>query len=258
MLQGKLKAALRVIFKDTKRGILSLESLIPTGKDPNSEITWQTTLDILREKHPKGKMALAETLLPVSESNAAELYHDPIVFEQITGEAIRQAALRTLAHQVLILMPAIGSVHPSRLHPITSAMLWQQLPNVCVPPIFILTALVACRLIPLNKNPGVRPIGIGEVPRRIMAKVILKTIGDDIQSAAGPLQACAEADCEAAIHAMKEIYSRDDTEAILLVEATNAFNVINRQAALLSIRVLCMAVASGPAGPVLARPVFGR
>ena len=101
-----------------------------------------------------------------------------------------------------------------------------------------LTAFVACRLIPHNKNPGVRPIGIGEFPRRIMAKAILKIIGDDIQSAAGPLQACAghEAGCEAAVHAMKEIYSHDDTEAILLVDATNAFNVINRQAALHTFR----------------------
>ena len=109
-----------------------------------------------------------------------------------------------------------------------------------------LTDLVAYRLLPLNKNTGVRPIGISEVPRRIMAKAILKTIGDDIQSAAGPLQACAghEAGCEAAIHAMKEIYSRDDTEAILLVDATNAFNVINRQAALRNIHVLCPAIST--------------
>ena len=54
-----------------------------------------------------------------------------------------------------------------------------------------LTAFAACRLIPQNKNPGIRPIGIGEVPRRIIAKAIPKTIRDDIQSAAGPLQACA-------------------------------------------------------------------
>ena len=39
-----------------------------------------------------------------------------------------------------------------------------------------LSALVACRLIPLNECPGVRPIGVGEVPRRIIAKAILKTV----------------------------------------------------------------------------------
>ncbi len=98
----------------------------------------------------------------------------------------------------------------------------------------------------VNKNPGVRPIGIGEVPRRIVAKVILRTVGDDIQSAAGPLQTCAghEAGCEAAVHAMKEIYSDDDSDAVLLVDATNAFNVINRQAALHNIRVLCPAMST--------------
>ena len=31
-------------------------------------------------------------------------------------------------------------------------------------------ALIACNLIPLNKNPGVRPIGVGETLRRIMGK----------------------------------------------------------------------------------------
>ena len=54
-----------------------------------------------------------------------------------------------------------------------------------------LSGFVACRLVPLDKNPGVRPIGIGEVPRRIIAKSILKVIGNDVQEAAGPLQACA-------------------------------------------------------------------
>ena len=108
------------------------------------------------------------------------------------------------------------------------------------------SALVACRLIPLNKNPGVRPIGIGEVPRRIISKSILKVICQDIQSAAGPLQSCAghEAGCEAAVHAMKEIQELDETEAILLVDAENAFNTINRQAALHNIKVLCPGIST--------------
>ena len=35
-----------------------------------------------------------------------------------------------------------------------------------------ISTFVACHLIPLDKNPGVRQIGVGEVPRRIIAKAI--------------------------------------------------------------------------------------
>ena len=34
-------------------------------------------------------------------------------------------------------------------------------------------ALMSCRLIPLGKNPGVRPIGIGELLRRIIGKTVM-------------------------------------------------------------------------------------
>ena len=47
----------------------------------------------------------------------------------------------------------------------------------------IVLSLVACRLIVLDKNPGVHPIGVGEVVRRIITKAILHVsiIGSDIQ-----------------------------------------------------------------------------
>ena len=41
------------------------------------------------------------------------------------------------------------------------------------------------RLIALDKNPGVRPIGIGEVSRRLIAKSILRVVKSDILEAAG-------------------------------------------------------------------------
>ena len=68
-------------------------------------------------------------------------------------------------------------------------------------------ALVACRLIALNKCPGVRPIGIREVVRRILDKVILATIGKEIQDAAGALQVCAgqQAECEAVVHGVRKL-----------------------------------------------------
>ena len=105
---------------------------------------------------------------------------------------------------------------------------------------------VACRLIPLDKRPGVRPIGIGDMPHRIVAKAILYVIGDDIVLAVGPLQTCAgqSAGSEAAVYAMKNMFDDSDCEAALLVDATNAFNCVNRQAALHNISILCPAFST--------------
>ena len=93
---------------------------------------------------------------------------------------------------------------------------------------------VACRLIPLDKWPRVRPIGIGDVPQQIVAKVILYVIGGDVVSAAGPLQACAghAVGSEAAVQAMREMFEDTDFEAALFVDASNVFNCVNCQAAL--------------------------
>ena len=63
-----------------------------------------------------------------------------------------------------------------------------------------------------------------------------------VVSAAGPLQTCTglRAGIEAAIHAMRKAFEKDDTEAILLVDAENAFNNLNREAALLNIKQICV------------------
>ena len=109
-----------------------------------------------------------------------------------------------------------------------------------------LMAFVACQLIPLDKKPGVRPIGIGDVSRRIIAKAILYVIRTDIQLAAGALQTCAghDAGAEAAIHAMRDIFADNNTDAVLLVDASNAFNQVNRQCALHNISILCPSFAT--------------
>ena len=106
---------------------------------------------------------------------------------------------------------------------------------------------LANRLIPLDKgndqdgNPGIRPIGIGEILRRIIGKVVVSTIREDIINAAGPLQTCAglKSGIEASIHSMRKIFNREETEAMLLVDAENAFNNLNRKAALHNVKELC-------------------
>ena len=90
----------------------------------------------------------------------------------------------------------------------------------------ILSPFLACRLIALDKSPGVRPIGVCEMVRRIVAKAVLCVIRDDIQIAAGPFQLCAGqvAGTEAAVHTVRSVFDSDDSDAMLLVDATNAFN----------------------------------
>ena len=93
-----------------------------------------------------------------------------------------------------------------------------------------LSALLACRLISLDKNPGLRPIGIGEVLRRIISKSVTAVLRNELQNAAGGLQLCVgqESGCEAGIHSMSEIFDDENTHGIIQVDANNAFNTINR------------------------------
>eukprot|EP00117_Sycon_ciliatum_P030771 scpid90068/ scgid24195/ len=107
------------------------------------------------------------------------------------------------------------------------------------------SAFTASRLIPLAKKPsGVRPIAVGEVFRRLIGRAVMSVIKPDVLRAVAPLQLCVgvPSACEAAVHAMRKIFNRDDTEAILFVDATNAFNSLNRTAALHNIPRICPAL----------------
>ncbi|XP_066918884.1 uncharacterized protein [Clytia hemisphaerica] len=66
-----------------------------------------------------------------------------------------------------------------------------------------------------------------------------------VKNSVGSLQVCAgqEAGCEAAIHAMKDVFDHEDTEAVLLIDAANAFNSINRKAFVHNIGIICPAIA---------------
>ena len=100
-------------------------------------------------------------------------------------------------------------------------------------------------MVALDKNPGVRPIGICETVRRIIAKAALQLTRQDVQEAAGSLQLCAvqPSGVEAAIHAVRSIFEDSSTDCVLLVDASNAFNSLNRQTALHNILHICPALA---------------
>ena len=109
----------------------------------------------------------------------------------------------------------------------------------------LLEAYIASRLIPLDKNPGIRPIAVGEVLRRIVGKMVSWHVKEEIKDVAGPLQACAGhgAGAESAVHAMREIFEDEHTDAVLLIDASNAFNCMNRYTALHNIQIICPIIA---------------
>ena len=240
VMEGKMNTALRYLSDNYQGGLLSLdERLEPSG---------QTVREILGEKHPSPREVNTEALL--STEDVSSNVH-PVLFESITGDSIRTAALRTQDAAGPSGVDAAGwrrilsSFHQQSKDLCSAiASVARRLCTEYVDP-ESLRAFVACRLIPLNKNPGVRPIGVCEVMRRMVGKAVMQTVGADVLKAAGPLQLCAGHDsgCEAAVHAMRTVFEESSTDAMILVDAVNAFNNLNRKVALLNIQVLCPAIA---------------
>ena len=102
----------------------------------------------------------------------------------------------------------------------------------------MIKVLVACRLIALNKCPGVRPFGIGEVVRRILGKVISRPpLGRRFRMLLEPCRSVLDNRRDVKLLYMpREISLTILTlaEAILLVHV-DAFNLLNRKVVLLII-----------------------
>ena len=156
----------------------------------------------------------------------------PVLFDIITAEAIRKSALLTEGSAGPSGMDAfcwrpLYTAFGEKSNELCSAIaaFGKRICSIYVDPSSLM-AYTSCRLVPLDKCPGVRPVGIGEVVRRIVGKAVMKVVKRDLQEAIGSVQLCAgqEAGCEAAVHAMENLFTGDDTEAMILVDATNAFN----------------------------------
>ena len=232
MLLGKVGAALKWV-SSSRTGV----------HDITPEIISQ-----LEEKHPESKPPTSETLSKLTNTELPKV--EPVIFDSIDEQSIEKAAKSTKGAagpsgmdsdmwRRIICSRSYGQASEDLRYSL--ALLTRKLCTELVDP-YAMQGLLACRLIPLMKSPaGVRPIGIGEVLRRIIGKTVASHIKPEVIDAAGPLQLSAGQDggAEAAVHAMRKLYEDEDSEGMLLVDASNAYNSLNRTESLLQIQHTC-------------------
>jgi hypothetical protein len=240
MMLGKVRSAVRWITEREKGGVLQHDDLVPS-KDAQGNPIMRSVGEILKEKHPSAKepgiTAMPDygqpPLMPGLDVTAE---HVEGIARKLQGGA-GPGGSNAEAWQDWLLR---FGVHSNELREAIAA-LTRRMANEIIP--WEQTrALLANRLIGLDKCPGVRPIGCGEVLRRIIGKTVMSIAGADAKVICGADQLCAglEAGIEAAVHAMNDLFSEHAGSGwgVLLVDAANAFNALNRKAALWQARFL--------------------
>ena len=235
MLEGRIRSAVRLLTERGAGGTLDPETEAQGKHGPLGK----SVLDVLQEKHPPqrvvdpGAFQECETLPLLTEVDITAA-HIEIVARRLFGSA---GPSGTDSGQWRTFLLRFGTASNRLREAVASST--RRHANEIVP-WTDMRAFLARRGIALDKQPGVRPIGIGECRQRIEAKAMALATGLDVQGVCGGDQLCAgaKARIEAAVHAMREVFEAEETEGLLLVDAANAFNVLSRPAALWNCRVL--------------------
>ena len=232
MLKGNTRAAVRFITDRTAGGVMK-----PNDIDNK---TGKPVFEVLKSKHPNAgdlkRAALVEGEYPEQEQIIVTSGHVEKACRSLRGSAGPSGTDAEFWQDALLRFGASSEKLRILVATLTSKMCNQVLPLASI------RAILACRLIALDKCPGVRPIGIGETLRRLMCKLAVNLTRSDVENLVGvdQLAAGVESGIEGAIHAMSEMFedTKDSGFGLLLMDAQNAFNSLNRKAALLNIRKL--------------------
>jgi hypothetical protein len=231
VFNNNFKGAMSLVTAKAKGGILPLDD--KTKRD-------------MAEKHPKPEGIHPEALL---FGELPETLHTSF-YEALDGDLVKKCALRTkggagVSQQEDCLWHKMVTGHKEASSILCNAVavMARRLATEYVDPLG-LEALLANRGIAIDKCPGLRPVGVGEIVRRIIGKAVMSVTGVKVQEAVGALQLCAgqPAGVESAIHAMRGFLDEDQSDGILLIDADNAFNRVNRAVALRNMQYICPAM----------------
>ena len=159
-MEGKISAAIKFLDKENSAGVLALSDSV---------------IKELKSKHPQSAPIADDSLLygPID-------FVPKCFFDSINKESILKAAMMTNgsagpsgmdadSYRRILCSKNFSAVSKELREEI--ATLTKNLLTSSYHPQF-LEAYTASRMLPLDKNPGIRPICVGEVLRRIVGKVI--------------------------------------------------------------------------------------
>ena len=95
----------------------------------------------------------------------------------------------------------------------------------------VLNPFMASQLIALNQHSGVDPFQVEQFVQCVLGKALLYTVGPDITDMRGSSLLCAGQDCccEVKLYAVHHLFNSLQCEAVLFLDAQNAFNYLNHQ-----------------------------
>jgi hypothetical protein len=245
VFEGKIRDAVRFITDQANGGVLDVtDEITVKGKTG-------TVREILEAKHPPAMMPLRAALMPrPTDEDGRETELPPLIDVDITASDIESIARRlrggggpggmdSSVWSRLLLHYGTASANLRE----AVAELARAMTNTLFEPDEeqrLLSALLANRLVALDKCPGVRPIGIGECLRRLIAKVVAQKTKHEVVAAAkeDQLATSLPAAIEGGAHAMREQWEKladeehEEGYGMLLVDASNAFNALNRGVAM--------------------------
>ena len=204
VVEGKLRQAVRGVTDRNGGGILLPE-------DHCTKETSKTVREVLESKHPHLRIP------DVQDPDCA-------CFEEYADGAPEAIPVDSSADGVASVAPKLhGGAGPSSVDAMalrcwlvrfgrSSSELREEMAQWVDwlanydPPWAAYRAMMARRLVALDKRPGTRPVGIGEVWQRLLAKCVLAEVGEQGKSACGSTQLCAglEAGIEGSLHAVRK------------------------------------------------------
>jgi hypothetical protein len=211
--QNKSSAALRHLLQEDTGGVLDPDECAHDKQHPNA-----TVEEILRLKHPPARLTPAEAFLEMPKDDNGEELPLPTMMDVTgTAELVEKVARKMQSKASgggpgsldssswTAMLLHFGKDSEKLREAVAHAL--ERIANTTTPWEDI-RALCANRLVALDKKPGVRPIGVSHVLRRVLAKCMVALTKADIEEVCGNEQLCAGASngTEAAIHAMSSSY----------------------------------------------------